>query len=361
MEAEKKPDDKTTATATPSGDGDNKPAVDALAKPNDDTIDATSGGSLNSVGDKAAGGEGKPAKKPSALKKFLKRFNVYFLFFILLIVIGGIFTTISYLNSRKATPTPAISSQSLNQSELKQLANSNATVGGSGETLTVQGNAVFSGNVLVRSDLDVAGTIQSGGPLDVAQLTVSNSANLANTQISSLQVQNTSVFSGLVTVQNGMDVAGNSSFTGNVSIGNLTVTNLKAAGNAQLQIPNHVGFNGSTAPRISYLSGLGGGNASISGSDTSGTVTVNEGGNPQPTGSSSDYCIVTVTFSQPYSAKPNVIIGPVSTTNTPINIRPYVGSLSNTGFEMCAYVTPPSTLPTDQQFGLSYFITSPSG
>jgi len=347
MEADKKPEEKTASTTAPSGSGDNKPAADALAKPDDGTIDATTGGSLNSVGgDKGTGSDGKPAKKPSALKKFFKRFNVYFLFFVLLIVIGGIFTTISYLNSRKVAPIPSVSSQSLNQSELKKLANSNATVGDSGETLTVQGNAVFSGNVLVRSDLDVAGTIESGGPLDVAQLTVSNSAILASTQISSLQVQNTALFSGLVTVQNGMNVAGNSSFTGNVSISNLTITNLTLASNAQLTVPNHIVFTGATPGRTIDFDVLGnGGSASIFGSDTSGTITINTGNNPLAG------CFIDVRFNVPFSQTPNIVIFPINAAGGGTQ---YYAEGSPTDFHICTA----NAAAANQAFGYSYFITS---
>lgn len=347
MEADKKTEEKPKdpAAAPPASAEEHKPGVDALGKPEDSgTIDATTGGSPMSDGTSSASGSA-PAKKQSGLKKFFKRFNVYFLFFILVIVIGGAFTTVSYLNGRKTPASPSVSSQNLSTSQLKQLANSNATVGGSGETLTIQGNAVFSGNILVRSNLDVAGTIESGGPFDVAQLTVSNSSNLANTQASTLQVASTSVFQGLVTIQNGVDVSGNSSFSGSLSVSNLTVTNMTMAGNAVLTVPNHIAFSGASPGRTIDFNVLGnGGSASVFGSDTSGTVTINTGNNPQAG------CFIDLKFDVPFLQTPNVIIGPI---NQGAGETQFYAIRSLTDLQICT-VNP---APANSVFAYSYFVT----
>jgi len=345
MESDKKPEENTQATQ-PS-DAANEPSHDALGKPSEDVVDATSStGAMSPATDGAKSDSPKPGKQPSALKKTLKRFNVYLLLFLLVVVIGVVVLVVSYLNGKKAPPSPSVASQTLTQSELKQLANSNATVGGSGQTLTVQGNAVFSGNVLVHDNLDVAGTIQLGSQLSIPQLTVSGTTNLASTQINSLQVANGTTFQGLVTIQNGMNVAGNSSFSGSVSIGSLTVTNLIMSGNAQLQVPNHVAFTGATPGRSVSFGVLGnGGSASVFGSDTSGTVNINTGNNPVIG------CFITLTFTKAFTSTPHVLISPVGIGAEQSEY--YVDNRTQTGFKICAAATP----PPNSAFAYDYFIT----
>jgi len=345
MDKDKKPEDKPAeqATATPPGGGTSQPASNALASPDSEVIDATGSGPL---GEAKAGENGAPVKKQSGFKRLFKRFNLYFLMFIFVIVIGGIYTTITYLNSRKVTPSPTVSSQNLTQSQLKQLANSNATVGNSGETLNVQGSAIFSGNVLAKGNLDVAGTIQSGGPLDVAQLVVSGTSNLATTQINTLQVSSTSVFQGLVTMQNGENVTGTSSFSGNVSINNLTLTNLTMAGNAQLTVPNHIAFTGASPGRTIDFGVLGnGGSASIFGGDTSGTVTINTGNNPTAG------CFIDLKFNIPYTQTPNIIVGPI---NQGAGETQFYATRTTTDFHICTA----NAAPANSVFAYSYFITN---
>src|SRR5205085_10706113 len=116
---------------------------------------------------------GKTGKPPSGIKRALKKFNVYLLLFIFILIIGGVVSVASYLNSKKPVSLPELANQQLTPDTLKQLANSDATVGDTGQTLTVQGNAAFAGQVLVRSNLNVAGTIQLGGALTAPSLNVS--------------------------------------------------------------------------------------------------------------------------------------------------------------------------------------------
>jgi hypothetical protein len=341
---EKKPED-TSGGATPDGNGAGGPPKDALANP-EAAANAASlaiGAASSPDGDSASG---KSARKINPLKKFTKHFNVYFILFVIIILIAAVISFVAYSNSKKTPPATTANSEKLSQSQLKQLANSNATVGGSGQTLTVQSNAVFDNPVLIRSNLDVAGALQLGGTLNVSQVSVSGSSNLSTTQASTLQVAGTSVFQGLVTVQNGISVGGDSSLN-TATIGTITANKLILSGTAQLQIPNHVGFSGSAAPRLSNQPALGGGSASISGSDTSGTISVNTGGGPQ------SGCLVNVSFNQAfYSSKPNVIISLIS--SSPMNLEYYAGSLNISGFSICSANAPPA----NQQFGFSYFITA---
>lgn len=285
-------------------------------------------------------------KKPSGLKAKLKRFNLYLLLFILIVVIVGAVSVVSFLNSRKTPPAPTVASQTLNSDTLKQLANSDATVGDTGQTLTVQGNAVFSGQVLIRSNLNVAGTIQLGGPLSIPQLTVSGKTNLNDTQANTLQVANATTLQGNVDVQHDLNVGGATSLNGPVTAGQITVTKLILSGNAQLQIPNHVAFTGPSPARSSLNSAMlgAGGGASVNGSDTTGTVNVNTG-NGTGTG-----CFITMTFAKPFAATPHVVITPVGAGGGSTN---WYVNRDTKSFSICFNTAPPA----GQVFAYDYFIT----
>jgi len=341
MDADKKPEETTTPPASSEGAPDQSAPADALGS-NSETIDATSGGPLPTE-DAAATAPAKPPKKPNALKAFFRRFNVYLLLFVLIVVIAGAVSIVSYLNSRKAPVTPGIASQTLTPDTLKQLANSDATVGDSGQTLTVQGNAVFDGQVLVRSNLNVAGTIQLGGPLTLADVTVSGTANLANTQVNSLQVANGTTFQGTVTVQHDLNVAGTASFSGPLTASQLTVTKLIMSGNAQLQVPNHVAFTGAAPGRTIGNALGGGGSVSVYGSDVSGTVNVNTGNSP------SAGCFLTVNFNNKFAATPHVIVTPIGEA---AGETQYYVNRSTSSFSICTVNNPPA----NKVFAYDYFI-----
>lgn len=344
---EKEPEENKAAPADDAA----TPGHDALSQEPSDTAASSE---LDNTG-------GKSSKKLSVVKKVSRRFNVYYLAFALVLIAGGAVTLVAMMASKKPVPIASASNQKLTTSELKQLADSNATVGGSGETLTVGGNAVLAGNVLMRSNLAVAGSVQLGGPFTAAQLSTSGSTNLANTQINGLQVSGSTILHGPVTVQDGLNLSGVSSFGGPITASQLTVANLTVAGvenptNQEIigiEIPGHVGISGTT-PHISTLSGLGG-SASIVGSDTSGTVTMNTGGNPSG-------CMVQVNFNQSFknnlNSPPNVIVSPISTQSAPIDVQAYAGSVNDTSFQICA-ANPANTLPAHQQFAVSYFVTAP--
>ena len=252
-------------------------------------------------------------------------------------------SVVSYLNSKKTPASPTIQTQSLTQDALKQLANSDATVGGSGQTLTVQGNAVFSGQVLIRSDLNVAGTLKVGSEVLIPKLTVSGATNIADTQTNSLQVASTSTFQGTVTVQHDLNVGGSASF-GLLTAGQITVTKLILSGNAQLQVPNHLAFIGASPGRSINPNTLGGGgSATVAGSDTSGTVNINTGNNPVAG------CFVTVTFNRAFSASPYVVVSPIGPAAG--QMQWYVNR-NKTTFSICTN----NPAPANQPFAFDYFI-----
>jgi hypothetical protein len=80
---------------------------------------------------------------------------------------------------------------------------------------------------------------------------------------------------------------------------------------------------------------------SLSGSDTSGSITVNTGGSP-PAG-----CFASVTFSQKFSSTPHVIITPVGSAAAGLQ---YYVNRSTTGFDICTA----NSAPSGQTFGFDY-------
>lgn len=286
-----------------------------------------------------------PIKKVSPLRRILRKLNVYFLLFLLISVGAIAFTVVSYINSQKAPDTPTIDSQDISQEALQQLANSDASVGSKAQTLTIQGNAIIDGQTLMRGNLNVAGNFQAAGSLQGSSLTISGSANLGETQVNSLQVAQNAAIQGNATVRD-FSVAGSSTFSGAVTASQITVTSLILSGNANLQIPNHIGFTGPTPSRSVTTAVLGGGgSASISGSDTTGTVNINTGNNPTAG------CFTRITFNQAFSNQPHVIISPVGAA---AGKTEYYVDRDRSGFSICTN----TAAPANQTFAFDYFVTN---
>ncbi|HEY1085823.1 MAG TPA: hypothetical protein VGE34_03815 [Candidatus Saccharimonadales bacterium] len=335
MEPDKKPDELETPAA--ESQPQDAPA-DALSRTPDDLADeeaheATASSKADNLPEE---------KKISPLRRVFRRVNVYFLLFILLVGVVGIITVVNYLNSQKAPVEPGVDAQSLSQNSLKQLANTDVSVGSSSQTLTIQGNAVISGQTLMRGDLNVAGNFQSSGSITGPSIKIAGDASLGKTQANSLQVQQDLAVQGNTTMRD-LSVAGAASFSGATKVSQLTVSRLTLSGNAVLQVPNHLSFTGPT-PSRSNGSALGsGGSASVNGSDTSGTVNIRTGNNP------SAGCFAKITFRQAFSARPRVIVSPVG--NAAGKTQYYVDR-DNSGFSICTA----NAAPGNQTFAFDYFV-----
>lgn len=285
----------------------------------------------------------KAVKEPSKLKRFLRKINIYFLIFILVVIVGTAITVVNYLNSQKETPPPSLATQDLDEEALKQLANRDASVGGASQTLTIKGNAVIEGETLMRGDLNVAGNFQTGGTIQGSGITVSGSANLGATQVQSLQVQANAAVQGSTTLRD-VTVSGTSSFSGPATMSQLSVTRLIMSGNAILQVPNHISFTGPTPGRSISPAALGaGGSASVNGSDTSGTVNISTGGNPAAG------CFTRITFNRAFSGQPRVIISPIGSG---AGLTSYYVTRDANGFSICTA----NPAPAHQAFGFDYFV-----
>jgi hypothetical protein len=294
----------------------------------------------------AAEAANEPAeKKLSPIKRFFHKVNLYALIFFLLVVVAGAVTIVNYLNSQKANPETSLNSQDLSQDALKQLANTDASVGNTSQTLTIQGNAIIAGQTLARGSLNVAGNFQTAGSIQGASLTVSGAANLGATQINSLQVATNTAIQGSTTLRD-LNVAGAASFGGILTASQITVTNLILSGNATLQVPNHIGFTGPAPSRTVNPVGLGrGGSASVNGSDTTGTVNISTGG------STATGCFVQINFNQPFAKQPHVIVSPVGAA---AGQTQYYVTRTTSSFSICTA----APAPTNQTFAFDYFVSN---
>ena len=332
---------------TPPTDESQPPAsqapADALSRTPEDLEQDPSVQAAKAADIKAA--EDPSAKKVSPIKKFFRKVNVYFLIFVLIVVVAGVIAVVNYLNSQKAPEEPNIATQSLTQDALKQLANTDATVGSASQTLNIQGNAIIAGQTLTRGNLNVAGNFQSGGPITAPSITTSGAANLGTIQTNNLQVATDVAIQGKTTVRD-LNVAGTTSFSGAVTASEITVSQLILSGNAVLRIPNHISFTGPSPGRSINAGVLGsGGSASINGSDTTGTVNINTGGSPQPG------CFVQITFAQKFSNQPHVLVSPVGAGAGQLQ---YYVDRNQSGFSICTN----NAAPANQAFAFDYFVTN---
>lgn len=305
---------------------------DGEAKPEDGVTDAT-------------GGNGQPLPaSPFQHRSFIRRLwdklNIYLLLFILVLIIA-IGSVISLTIKGKQDAYKIITTQGLTQDELKQLANTDVTVGKPKQILTVQANAVFAGSVLIRGDLEVAGTLKLGGDLSLANLTVSGESLLNEVKATNLTVGNSLNVQGALTLNSGISVAGQSNFNGGIVASSVITGSLQL--NGDLKLTHHITAGG-TIPAIAKGTAVGGGGTvSLSGSDTAGSIAINTGSSP-PAG-----CFATITFSEPYATTPHVVLTPVGTPSASLN---YYITRSTTNFVICST----NAASAGQSFGFDYVV-----
>lgn len=227
-------------------------------------------------------------------------------------------------NSNKPRQT-----QSLTDQQIAELKGSTTLVGDAEQLLDVQSNSVFEGQVLVRKDLEVAGTVKVGGSLDLPAITVGGRSSLGQLEVSkNLTVAGTTTLQGL-TVRRDVTVAGSASISGSLSAGQLSINTLRL--NGDLGINRHINVSGGV-PGKTNGSALGaGGTASVNGADTAGTITANTGSNP-PAG-----CFLTVKFTRSFSSTPHVVISPANSSAAGLH---YYANRSTTGFSVCTTSSP---------------------
>lgn len=343
MDPQKAQADKANDTHSLESGGD-KPAKDDNNPANDQPQETTSAdGKVTTTDASGEQSNVKPAAPPakvSGLKRFWQKFNIYLVLFILVVVLAAGLLVVMTVQSRRIKQI-ALNPQGLSSDALEQLANTDVTVGDAKQILTVQSNAVFAGSVLVRSNMEVAGSLKVGGSLSLSDLTVSGKSSLNDVDAVNLTVGNNLSLQGSLSVKNGLSVSGSSKFTGDVVVGSLSTGSLSLIGD--LNLTHHI-VAGGTIPTISKGSAVGsGGTVSLSGSDTSGSVVINTGSSP-PAG-----CFATITFSEAFNSTPHVVITPVGSGAAELN---YYITRSTTSFTICTT----NVSPAAQTFGFDYVV-----
>lgn len=282
------------------------------------------------------------APKPNKVKQFFSRFNIYLLLFLLALLLGSVVVGASYLQSKKTEKAglKGVVTEPLSEKSLEQLKNADVTVGDPKQILSVESNAVFAGQVLLRGNLEVAGQIKAGGPLNLNGLTVGGNSTFGDVQASQLQISGNATVQGQLAVQSGLTVSGSGSFGGTLTAARLNIQQLQVSGD--IQFTRHIDAGGGT-PNLSYGSALGGGGtSSISGTDTAGTVVINTGGG------TSAGCFASINFIQRF-ASPHIVITPIGPTGAALN---YYVNRTSTSFSICTT----NAAPAGSSFAFDYTV-----
>lgn len=279
-----------------------------------------------------------PSKK---IQNLISKMNIYLVLFIFILVISAGVVLVLIQKNKKISAPSTINTQTLTAEELKKLNNSEQKVGDPKSTLSVESNTIFSGKVLVRDSLDVAGPMKVGGSLSIPGLNVSGDSNFDKLKANAITVSGDSTIQGQLSVQRGLTVTGGGSFSGPISTPQLSAQTLLL--NGDLTISRHITTSGGTPNKSNGTSLGSGGTASISGSDTAGTVSINTG-----SGAGAG-CFVTVTFNQRFASNPHVVITPVGSASA--NLQYYINR-SSTEFSICTANAPGS----GQSFSFDYIV-----
>jgi len=288
-----------------------------------------------------AGSGGKKKKPHRRIQALVTHINIYLLLFILILVLSGIGVFVSMQRAKKEAVEPTLTTQDLTQEALEQINESEVKVGDPKQTLAIESNAIFSGKVLIRDSLDVAGTIKVGGAVNLPGITVSGTSNFDLIQANKLSVDGDAGIRGTLSVQANLTVAGGATFGGAVSMPQLTVQSLQI--NNDLTFTKHIDAGGPT-PSAARGSALGsGGTASVSGTDTAGTVNINIGSSP------SAGCFASVTFRSAFNGTPHVTVTPVGSAAGGLN---WYINRSASSFSVCT--TNPA--PGGANFAFDYIV-----
>lgn len=260
------------------------------------------------------------------IQGLIMHINIYILAFIFIVVLAGGLVLVGVQRNKKVDTPSTINTTKLSEEELQKISESEQKVGDPKSTLSIESNAIFNGKVLIRDSLDVAGTIKVGGALSLPGISVSGNSTFDQITTNNLTITGNTSIQGQLSVQRGITSSGGATFGGPVSAPQLTVQSLQLSGD--LQITRHIDASGGT-PRKTDGSALGpGGTASISGSDTAGTINVNVAAG------AGAGCYVSVSFAQRFNGTPHVVVSPVGQAAAEVNY--YITNRTNSGFSLCA-------------------------
>jgi len=276
------------------------------------------------------------------LKSFASKLNIYLLLFLFIVIIGLIVFFVVYNASQEPDTVPLVT-QELTQEALDDLIGSDAVVGDPKQILTVESSAVFTGKVLIRDGLDVAGPIKVGGSLSLPGITVSGNSAFDDVTINTLIIAGDATVVGQLSVLEGLSVTGPVTFSGTFSAASFAIQTLQVDGDITLN--RHIDAGGPT-PSVSSAAAVGsGGTVTISGTDTAGTVSINVG-----SGAASGV-LANITFSNEFSGNSHVVITPVATQGSPVvatDTTFYLSTRTTSGFSIATSAAlPPGSIAFD--------------
>lgn len=290
-------------------------------------------------------------EKPKAkgIKALLSKVNIYLLLFILICVLAAAAYTVMYFMNKREQNI-RLETTKITEETLEQLKTSDAIVGDPQQILTIESNAVISGKVVMRDTLDIAGGLRVGGPLSIPALGVAGSGSFGDLSTNDLQaagnlavggildVVGTATFGENLTVAGDINGGGRLDIGGQATIGgNLNVNGIISAKGINFDEISITRINISgNNPSVSVGGAAGGGGtASINGTDTAATVTINTGGG---TGSG---ILATITFTGAFNSNnPHPVITPNGAGCA--NIGYYVTNISATQFSIATATAPPA-------------------
>lgn len=343
--------DNATQTPGPADDsgsleGNNPEVVkpEPATGPDQTVEDASDGGvrAAPSENGQAPTADARPPLGRRIVKKIRRHLNVYLLLFVLILMVAAGILVVTALSDDEETKAPTIANQSLSTDALKQLANTDTTVGDPKQILNVQSNAVFAGKVLVRGSLDVAGQINVGGALSLPGIVVSGDSQFDQVQINKgLNLGGDMSIQGQLVVRKNVSISGSGTFGGTVSAPQISTNTLQLVGD--LNLTKHV-IGGGVTPGRSIGGALGtGGTGSVSGSDTGGTINLNTG-----SGTAAG-CLITVNFSQRYDNVPHVVITPIGSAAAGLD---YYVNRTTSSFSICGL----NAATPNASFGFDYIV-----
>lgn len=274
------------------------------------------------------------------VRGLVSHFNIYLLLFLFILLVSVAVVVIGIQRNKQTDLPTTIVTQPLTQEDIDRLSSSEAKVGDPKQTLSIESNAVFSGKVLIRDSLDVAGTIKVGGSLSLPGISVSGTSNFEEIQANSLAIAGNTSILGSLNV-NGINSSGGGTFGGALSAPVLVVDSLQLAGD--LQITRHIDAGGGTPSKTDGGALGNGGTTSLSGTDTAGTLTVNTGGN------TAAGCFATISFAIRFNTTPHVVVSPIGAAAGAID---YYVNRSAANFSVCTV----SPAPAGQSFSFDYIV-----
>jgi hypothetical protein len=252
---------------------------------------------------------------------------------------------IGFLLKKQSTSEGATSkgAVTLSAGDLSKLGINRNSIGNSGSELVVAPNAQFKGKLSVVGDTNLSGQLLlnnkisgtdanfsqlQAGKTSISELDVNgnatvNSLNLRKDLVvaGNSQLQGTVSLSQLLTVNNSVNVLGNLSVGGVLSVSTFSARSLTST--STLTVGGHIITSG-LSPSLAPGNALGSnGTASVSGNDAAGVIAINIGV------SAVGGTLASIAFHNQYASVPRVVITPVG-----IGANFYIFNLTQSGYSV---------------------------